>query len=93
MSTSPGAKKAYHHGGLREAAIETGLTMLESRAVDHLGLREVARAVGVSATALYRHFPDKEAFLASLAAEGLERLGSASAAGQCCFASGARSGQ
>lgn len=77
MSTSSAVKKSYHHGGLREAAIETGLAMLESRAIDDIGLREVARAVGVSATALYRYFPDKAALLASLAAEGLKRLGTA----------------
>jgi AcrR family transcriptional regulator len=66
--------KAYHHGDLRAAAIEAGLTLLEDRNADDLGLREVARAVGVSATALYRHFPDKAALLRALAAEGEERL-------------------
>src|SRR3546814_16948384 len=40
-----------------------------------LGLRALARDVGVSATALYRHFPDKEALLDALADEGLRRLG------------------
>jgi AcrR family transcriptional regulator len=69
--------KAYHHGDLRAAAIQAGLTLLEDRAADDLGLREVARAVGVSATALYRHFPDKAALLRALAAEGLERLAEA----------------
>jgi AcrR family transcriptional regulator len=71
------AKKTYHHGDLRAAVIETGLAMLESRAADDLGLREVARAVGVSATALYRHFPDKGALMAALAGEGLKRLAAA----------------
>jgi AcrR family transcriptional regulator len=69
--------KAYHHGDLRAAAIQAGLTLLEDRAADDLGLREVARAVGVSATALYRHFPDKAALLRALAAEGLKRLAEA----------------
>ncbi len=70
MSTS----KSYHHGDLRAAAIEAGLSLLEEREADDLGLREVARAVGVSATALYRHFPDKAALLRALAAAGLDRL-------------------
>jgi AcrR family transcriptional regulator len=69
--------KSYHHGDLRAAAIEAGLKLLEERAADDLGLREVARAVGVSATALYRHFPDKAAFLRALAAEGFGRLAEA----------------
>ena len=69
--------KTYHHGDLRAAAIEAGLSLLEERKADDLGLREVARAVGVSATALYRHFPDKAALLRALAHAGLERLAAA----------------
>ena len=68
-------KSAYHHGDLRAALIEAGLKLVEERAVDDLSLREVARAVGVSATAVYRHFPDKAALLRALASEGLHRLG------------------
>lgn len=69
--------KNYHHGDLRAAAIEAGLKLLEDRTADDLGLREVARAVGVSATALYRHFPDKAALLRALAAEGFKQLADA----------------
>jgi AcrR family transcriptional regulator len=70
--------RPYHHGDLRNALIEAGLRLLEARppdgTQDDLGLREVAREVGVSATAIYRHFPDKHALKAALAAEGLARL-------------------
>lgn len=72
MSTSE--KRGYHHGDLRRALIEAGLELLERRDGDELSLREVARQVGVSATAVYRHFPHKEALLDALAAEGLGRL-------------------
>jgi hypothetical protein len=41
--------KTYHHGDLRAAAIEAGLKLLEAREADDPGLREVARAVGVTA--------------------------------------------
>src|ERR1700741_4309195 len=75
---STSEKKSYHHGDLRAALIEAGLTLLETRAADDLGLREVARTVGVSPTAIYRHFPDKRALMVALASEGLARL----AAGQ-----------
>ncbi len=75
-------KEAYHHGDLRRASIDAGFAMLRERATDDLGLREVARAVGVSPTALYRHFPDKAAFLAALSEEGFERLGAAQLAAQ-----------
>ena len=71
------SKKAYHHGDLRTALIEAGLRLLEARTADDLSLREVARAVGVSPTAVYRHFPDKGAMMAALAGEGLARLATA----------------
>lgn len=69
--------RSYHHGDLRTALIEAGLSLLSERAADDLGLREVARKVGVSATAVYRHFPDKRALMQALAAEGLVRLAAA----------------
>lgn len=68
------AKSAYHHGDLRAALIAEGLRLLAARDVEDLSLREVARGVGVSATAVYRHFPDKAALMAALAAEGLGML-------------------
>ena len=71
------AKRGYHHGDLRAALIETGMRLIEFSDADQLSLRQVAREVGVSAAAVYRHFPDKDAFLAALAEEGLNRLGAA----------------
>jgi len=77
VSTS---KPAYHHGDLRGALLAHGLRLIETRDADTLSLREVARAAGVSATAVYRHFPDKRALMAALAEEGLARLYEAQAA-------------
>jgi AcrR family transcriptional regulator len=70
-------KSSYHHGDLRSALIERGLKLLAERAGDSLSLREIARDVGVSPTAVYRHFPDKGALMAALAREGLSRLATA----------------
>jgi AcrR family transcriptional regulator len=70
-------KRNYHHGDLRAALVQAGLRLLEERQGDDIGLREVARAVGVSATAVYRHFPDKAALLRALSAEGLAHLAKA----------------
>ncbi|KCZ93808.1 TetR/AcrR family transcriptional regulator [Hyphomonas johnsonii] len=67
-------KGAYHHGDLRSALIETGLKRLEQGSAESLSLRDIAREIGVSATAIYRHFPDKDSLLAALAAEGLAKL-------------------
>jgi len=65
----------YHHGDLRAAALQMGMERLASQEQPDLGLRALARDLGVSATALYRHFPNKDALLDALALEGLNRLG------------------
>lgn len=77
---SPKPRSDYHHGDLRRALLDTGVTLLEQRPEGELGLRELARAVGVSATAVYRHFPDKRALFAALAEQGFELLADAQAA-------------
>ena len=80
MSTSKTGNSAYHHGDLRAALIAEGLRLVEDKGADALSLREVARGVGVSATAVYRHFPDKRALMTALADEGVRRLAAAQAA-------------
>lgn len=74
---APVAARRYHHGDLRNAVIDAGLQLLASRPLDELGLREVAREVGVSATAIYRHFADKQALKTALAQAGLDQLAQA----------------
>lgn len=65
-------EKTYHHGDLHAALIEAGMAVL--REGGELSLRALARRVGVSATAVYRHFPDKDALLKALAAEAFRIL-------------------
>jgi AcrR family transcriptional regulator len=74
--------KPYHHGDLHAALIAEGLRLLAERDAESLSLREVARGVGVSATSVYRHFPDKHALLTALALEGLAQLGAAQRAAE-----------
>ena len=69
--------RPYHHGDLRAALVSAGLALLAIRNADELSLREVARSVGVSANAVYRHFPDKAALMRVLAVEGLRALAAA----------------
>jgi AcrR family transcriptional regulator len=69
------SKRPYHHGDLRTALIGEGLRLLAERDAESLSLREIARNVGVTATSVYRHFPDKDALLTALATEGLAQLG------------------
>jgi AcrR family transcriptional regulator len=68
------APASYHHGDLRNALIQAGLTILAEEGVHALTLRAVARRVGVSHAAPYRHFADKEALLAAIAEQGFDML-------------------
>ena len=68
-------KPGYHHGDLRAALIDAGMAALESEPLDRLSLRALARGAGVSPTAVYRHFPDKEALVHALALAALDRMG------------------
>ena len=63
-------KRPYHHGDLRTALIEAALALVEQHGVKGLALSDAARQAGVSVAAPYRHFKDKEALLAEIAAEG-----------------------
>ena len=75
MSTSK--RKTYHHGDLQAALLDAADALLDEGGVDAVSLREVARRTGVTATATYRHFADKEALLAALALRGFQAFGMA----------------
>jgi AcrR family transcriptional regulator len=60
----------YHHGDLRRALLEAGMDVLEAEGSAGLGLRELARLVGVSPAAPYRHFDSKTSLLEALAVSG-----------------------
>ena len=72
LTTRPRKKRAgqYHHGDLRRALIDQALRTIETHGVDGLTLRGAGEALGVSRTALYRHFVDKQALVAAVAREG-----------------------
>jgi AcrR family transcriptional regulator len=63
-------RRRYHHGDLRRALLEEAVRTIDAEGVDALTLRTVGRRLGVSRTALYRHFADKNALLATVAREG-----------------------
>ncbi|MDX9958402.1 MAG: TetR/AcrR family transcriptional regulator, partial [Spirochaetia bacterium] len=64
----------YHHGHLREELLRLGLEALETEGAQLLSLRSLSERAGVSKTAPYRHFKDKDAFLGALADEGFRLL-------------------
>ena len=66
--------QSYHHGNLRQELLEKALEQLKQVGPDKVSLRALAREIGVSQTAPYRHFSDKNALLAALAAQGYHQL-------------------
>jgi AcrR family transcriptional regulator len=64
----------YHHGDLRRALLDEALRTIKQDGVDALTLRTIGVRLGVSRTALYRHFTDKRALLSSVATEGFRLL-------------------
>ncbi|MFF7241798.1 WHG domain-containing protein [Streptomyces collinus] len=65
---------AYHHGDLRAACLRAARELLEEDGSAGLSLRAVARRAGVSATAPYRHYADRDALVSAVAAEGYREL-------------------
>ena len=64
----------YHHGDLRRALLDEALRTIHHDGVEALTLRTIGLALGVSRTALYRHFADKRALLSAVATEGFRIL-------------------
>jgi len=66
--------QTYHHGDLRQNLIDAAITFVNEKGISDLSLRQLARQVGVSHNAPYRHFETKEALLMAVAEEGFESL-------------------
>jgi AcrR family transcriptional regulator len=67
-------QRPYHHGNLREALLKGAVRVIAELGPAAFTLREVARRAGVSHNAPYRHFRDKDALLAAVAAQGFREL-------------------
>jgi AcrR family transcriptional regulator len=68
------SKTTYHHGDLRNALIKAGAELLVEEGAAALSLRKVAAKAGVSHSAPYAHFADKETLIAAISTEGFQRL-------------------
>ena len=66
--------KTYHHGDLKNALIEAGVEILASEGLSGLSLRKVAKQAGVSHSAPYAHFEDKQALVAAISTQGHIRI-------------------
>jgi AcrR family transcriptional regulator len=68
------AKRGYHHGDLKAELVRAALAAVEQGGPDAVSLREIAEQLGVSRAAPYRHFADRRALLAEVAALGFADL-------------------
>jgi AcrR family transcriptional regulator len=67
-------RKKYHHGDLKNALIRAGAEILATEGAAALTLRRAAQRAGVSHSAPYAHFADKQALVAAISTEGLRIL-------------------
>ncbi|NVK58124.1 MAG: TetR/AcrR family transcriptional regulator [Alteromonadaceae bacterium] len=72
QSVSAG-NQTYHHGDLRTALVDAASQRIEREGIAALSLRKLADDIGVSRSALYHHFRDKNALLNAVAARGFDQ--------------------
>lgn len=78
MQSTPGSaptRDSYHHGSLRAALLDGARAMLAERGTAGFSLNALARRLGVSTAAPYRHFADRDALLDALGDEGYVAFG------------------
>lgn len=72
VACKPGS--TYHHGDLRDALIKAALREAERGGAEAISIKALAKQLGVSQPAPYRHFADREALLAAVTAEAFRQL-------------------
>lgn len=70
----PVREGSYHHGDLRNALVRASSELAEAGGPAAVTVRAAARAVGVTATAAYRHFKGHEELLAAVHEEAARVL-------------------
>jgi AcrR family transcriptional regulator len=65
---------SYHHGNLRDALLKEAVELGREGGPAAVGIRELARRTGVSPTAAYRHFTDRDDLLRAVADVGIAEL-------------------
>jgi AcrR family transcriptional regulator len=86
VSTKPAGR--YHHHDLKGGLVAAGLEMLDEEGPSAVSTRALARRLGVSHAAPARHFPDRAALLAEVAAAAFEAFAVALEAGRAGAADG-----
>jgi AcrR family transcriptional regulator len=64
----------YHHGDLRDALVQAALRDAELGGPEAISMKALAKELGVSQPAPYRHFADREALLQAVTAEAFRQF-------------------
>ena len=67
-------QNTYHHGDLRDALVQAALREAERGGPEAISIKALAKALGVSQPAPYRHFADREALLVAATAEAFRQF-------------------
>lgn len=67
-------RSSYHHGNLAEALVAAAIELVDERGFEQWSLREVAKRLGVSPGAPFRHFRSKAALVTAMAEQAMARF-------------------
>jgi len=76
-SRPPRTAATYHHGNLRQVLLDRAVELARAGGPDAVVLRDVQRLAGVSNSAAYRHYSDRDALLAAVTEYAEARLADA----------------
>ena len=71
------SRASYHHGNLRDALLAEAISVIEAQGVENVSIRQLAKNLGVSAAAPFRHFADRTTLLTAVAEQATENLSQA----------------
>jgi len=72
--TTARVREQYHHGDLEVALITTARKFVKKNGLESLSLRQIANEIGVSPSAAYHYFPDRNSLLSALGFSLFEEL-------------------
>ena len=68
------ASQPYHHGNVKGALIDAAMAMIDTNQTDAISLRRLAKEVGVTPSAVYNHFADKDSLMLAIKIRLYEEL-------------------
>jgi len=67
-------QNTYHHGDLRDALVQAALREAAQGGPEAISIKALAKQLGVSQPAPYRHFADRDALLHAVTAEAFRQF-------------------